>query len=69
MHRSTLGTWVLTRYDDVAEFLRSKQVNKDVYTFMAGRFSGAWDQHPALGKLANNRQRPEPVRTAEKYRR
>jgi cytochrome P450 len=54
VHRSTLGIWVLTRYDDVAEFLRSNQVNKDVHTFMAGRFSGAWDQHPALSKLASN---------------
>jgi cytochrome P450 len=54
VHRSTLGTWVLTRYDDVAEFLRSKQVNKDVHTWMAGRFAGEWDQHPALGKLAAN---------------
>ena len=30
VHRSTLGTWVLTRYDDVEEFLRSKEVNKDI---------------------------------------
>lgn len=54
VHRSTLGTWVLTRYDDIDEFLRNKQVNKDVQTFMAGRFSGQWDQHRALGKLAAN---------------
>ncbi|GAA3191984.1 cytochrome P450 [Actinocorallia longicatena] len=54
VHRSTLGTWVLTRYDDVDEFLRSKEVNKDIYTFMAGRFSGEWEQHRALSKLASN---------------
>jgi cytochrome P450 len=54
VHRSTMGTWVLTRYDDVDEFLRSRNVNKDIYVFMAGRFDGEWDQHPALGKLAAN---------------
>lgn len=54
VHRSTLGTWVLTRYDDVDEFLRSKDVNKDIHVWMAGRFAGEWDQHPALGKLAAN---------------
>lgn len=54
VHRSTMGTWVLTRYDDVDEFLRSKQVDKDIYTFMAGRFSGDWEQHQALRKLAAN---------------
>jgi cytochrome P450 len=54
VHRSTLGTWVLTRYDDVDEFLRSKNVNKDIAVFMAGRFDGEWDQHPALRKLAAN---------------
>jgi cytochrome P450 len=54
VHRTTLGTWVLTRYDDVDEFLRSRNVNKDIYVWMAGRFSGEWDQHPALGKLAAN---------------
>lgn len=54
VHRSSLGTWVLTRYDDVDEFLRSKEVDKDIETWMAGRFAGEWDQHPALGKLAAN---------------
>ncbi len=54
VHRSTLGTWVLTRYDDVDEFLRSKEVNKDIHVYMAGRFAGQWDQHPALRKLAAN---------------
>lgn len=54
VHRTTLGTWVLTRYDDVDAFLRSRDVNKDIHVWMAGRFSGEWDQHPALGKLAAN---------------
>lgn len=54
VHRTTLGTWVLTRYDDVDAFLRNRDVNKDVHVWMAGRFSGEWDQHPALGKLAAN---------------
>jgi cytochrome P450 len=54
VHRSTMGTWVLTRYDDVDEFLRSKQVGKDIFTFMAGRFSGDWEQHQALRKLGAN---------------
>lgn len=54
VHRTTLGTWVLTRYDDVDEFLRSRNVNKDIYVWMAGRFSGEWEQHPALSKLAAN---------------
>lgn len=54
VHRTTLGTWVLTRYDDVDAFLRSRDVNKDVHVWMAGRFSGEWDQHRALGKLAAN---------------
>jgi cytochrome P450 len=53
IHRSTMGIWVLTRYDDVNESLRSKRVGKDVYTFMAGRFSGDWEQHAALRKLAS----------------
>jgi cytochrome P450 len=54
VHRSPMGTWVLTRYDDVDKFLRSRQVNKDIYTWMAGRFSGEWEQHQALRKLAAN---------------
>jgi cytochrome P450 len=54
VHRSTMGTWVLTRYDDVDKFLRSRQVGKDIYTWMAGRFSGDWEQHQALRKLAAN---------------
>ncbi|MCE7003243.1 cytochrome P450 [Kibdelosporangium philippinense] len=54
VHQSTLGTWVLTSHDDVDEFLRSKQVDKNVYTWMGGRFSGQWDQHHALRKLAAN---------------
>lgn len=54
VHRSALGTWVLTRYDDIDEFLRSRQVGKDIYTWMAGRFSGDWEQHQALRKLAAN---------------
>jgi cytochrome P450 len=53
VHRSTMGIWVLTRYDDVSESLRSKSIGKDVYTFMAGRFSGDWEQHAALRKLAS----------------
>lgn len=53
VHHSAMGIWVLTRYDDVNESLRSKRVGKDVYTFMAGRFSGAWEQHAALRKLAS----------------
>lgn len=53
VHHSTLGTWVISRYDDVHESLRAKQVGKDVYTFMAGRFSGDWEQHAALSKLAS----------------
>jgi len=52
VHHSTLGTWVISRYDDVQESLRAKRVGKDVYTFMAGRFSGDWEQHAALSKLA-----------------
>ncbi|OHV71760.1 cytochrome P450 [Pseudofrankia sp. BMG5.36] len=53
VHHSTLGIWLVTRYDDVNETLRSKQIGKDVRTFMAGRFSGGWEQHPALRKLAS----------------
>lgn len=54
VHHSTMGTWVLTRYDDIDEFLRNRQVGKDIYTWMAGRFSGDWEQHAALRKLAAN---------------
>ncbi|RAJ32088.1 cytochrome P450 [Kitasatospora sp. SolWspMP-SS2h] len=54
VHRSTLGTWVLTGYDDVDEFLRSKQVEKDIHIWMANRFSGEWEHHQALRKLAAN---------------
>lgn len=54
VHLSPLGTWVLTRYSDIEEFLRSKNVNKDLQVWMAGRFAGVWDQHPALRKLAAN---------------
>jgi len=53
VHHSPLGIWLLTRHDDVSEALRSKQIGKDVHTFMAGRFSGDWEQHPALRKLAS----------------
>jgi cytochrome P450 len=53
VHHSTLGTWILSSYDAVNESLRSKLVGKDVYTFLAGRFSGEWEDHPALGKLAS----------------
>jgi cytochrome P450 len=54
VHRSTLGIWTLSRYDDVFEALRDKRVGKDVYTFLAGRFTGAWEQHAALRKLASS---------------
>lgn len=54
VHHSTMGVWVLTRYDDVNDALRSRQVGKDVRTFMAGRFTGTWEQHPALGKLGSS---------------
>jgi cytochrome P450 len=54
VHHSSMGTWVLTRYDDIDEFLRNRQVGKDIYTWMAGRFSGDWEQHAALRKLAAN---------------
>ena len=54
VHHSTLGSWVLTRHDDVDEFLRNKHVDKNVYTWMGGRFSGQWEQHHALRKLAAN---------------
>lgn len=54
VHLSTLGNWVLTRHDDVDGFLRSKYVDKNVRTWMGGRFSGQWDQHHALRKLAAN---------------
>jgi cytochrome P450 len=54
VHRSAMGTWVLTRYDDIDEFLRNRQVRKDINIWMAGRFSGELDQHPALRKLAAN---------------
>ncbi|QMU67344.1 cytochrome P450 [Streptacidiphilus sp. P02-A3a] len=54
VHRTTMGTWVLTRYDDVDEFLRSRQVDKQIQVWMAGRFTGEWQQHQALRKLAAN---------------
>src|SRR5262249_52203946 len=54
VHRSTLGIWTLSRYDDVFEALRDKRVGKDVYTFLAGRFTGEWEQHAALRKLASS---------------
>ncbi|OAA28772.1 cytochrome P450 [Frankia sp. EI5c] len=53
VHHSAMGIWVLSRYDDVNDSLRSKQVGKNVRTFMAGRFSGDWEQHSALRKLAS----------------
>jgi cytochrome P450 len=54
VHRSPMGMWTLSRYDDVTDALRDKHVGKDVYTFLAGRFNGAWEQHPALRKLASS---------------
>jgi cytochrome P450 len=54
VHWSTLGNWVLTRHDDVDNFLRNKHVDKNVHTWMGGRFSGQWGQHHALRKLAAN---------------
>lgn len=53
VHQSAMGLWILTRYDDVAKSLRSKQIGKDIHTFMAGRFSGEWEQHAALRKLGS----------------
>ncbi|WP_370964531.1 cytochrome P450 [Amycolatopsis sp. cg9] len=53
VHRSTLGTWVVSRYDDANAALRAKRVGKDVHTFMAGRFTGEWERHPALVKLGS----------------
>jgi cytochrome P450 len=55
VHHSAMGIWALTRFDDVNDVLRSKQIGKDVRRFMAGRFSGGWEQHPALPKLAASR--------------
>lgn len=54
VHQSAMGLWALSRYDDVNEALRDKRVGKDVYTFLAGRFSGDWEQHAALRKLATS---------------
>jgi cytochrome P450 len=54
VHHSTMGVWALSGYDDVNEALRDKRVGKDVYAFMAGRFDGEWEDHPALRKLATS---------------
>ncbi|WP_051938951.1 cytochrome P450 [Phaeacidiphilus oryzae] len=53
VHRSPMGMWALTRYQDVFEALRDKRVGKDVHAFLAGRFSGEWEQHAALRRLAS----------------
>lgn len=54
VHHSTMGVWTLSRYDDVHDALRDKHVGKDVYAFMAGRFSGRLEDHAALRKLAGS---------------
>lgn len=54
VHHSTIGVWALSRYDDVNESLRNKRVGKDARAFMAGRFSGDWEQHASLRKLASS---------------
>jgi len=52
VHRSTLGLWALSRYDDVTELLRDKRVGKDVHAFMAGRFGGDWEEHASLRRMS-----------------
>jgi cytochrome P450 len=52
VHHSTLGMWVLTRYDDVLATLRDKNIGKDVHAYMGGRFGGDWASHPALNRMS-----------------
>lgn len=54
VHHSTLGMWVLTRYDDVLSTLRDKTIGKNVEAFMQGRFGGDWWSHAALRRMGTS---------------
>lgn len=51
VYRSQMGFWIISRYEDVNSVLRSPRIGRDIHKFMAGRFGGRWEDHPALRRL------------------
>ncbi|MEV4497598.1 cytochrome P450 [Micromonospora arborensis] len=54
VHHSAMGLWVLSRYDDVNQVLRDKEVGKDPELFMDGRFGGGWAEHASLRRMSTS---------------
>jgi cytochrome P450 len=48
VHRSALGVWLLSRYDDCWAMLRDPRLGKDYTQSMEHRFGTDWKEHPAL---------------------
>ena len=48
VHRSRLGMWVLSRYDDCWAALRDPRLGKDYAPQIAQRFGADWRKHPSL---------------------
>jgi len=54
VHRTALGHWVVTGYDDVNTFLRSQHALKDPYRVFAPWVGkDEWQEHAALRRLPN----------------
>jgi len=48
VHRTGLGMWVLSRYDDCWAAMRDPRLGKDYATQIAQRFGPEWRKHPSL---------------------
>lgn len=48
VHRTKLGMWVLTRYDDCWAALRDPRLGKEYANQIAQRFGADWRKHPSL---------------------
>ncbi|MBW2316693.1 MAG: cytochrome P450, partial [Deltaproteobacteria bacterium] len=48
VHRSSLGMWFLTRYDDIAAMLRDPRFGKNFSHQMETTIGPKWRQHPAV---------------------
>jgi cytochrome P450 len=48
VHRSKLGMWLLSRYDDCWAAMRDPRLGKDYAAQIAQRFGPDWRQHPSL---------------------
>jgi cytochrome P450 len=48
VHRTDMGLWLLSRYDDCWAALRDPRLGKDYVTQIGQRFGAEWRRHPAL---------------------